>query len=108
MANFFKMNDKTFKVGDLIQVGYKLTEGEKSRVQNFSGILIKIKGNSHENKMITVRKMSKSGIGVERIFPLSSPLITQIKLLKQSTYQKAKAYFIRHVSERQLRKRLFH
>lgn len=108
MANYFKMNDKTFKVGDLLQVVYKITEGEKSRLQNFSGILIRVKGSSPENKMFTVRKISKSGIGVERIFPLSSPLIAQIKLLKQSTYQKAKAYFVRHISERQLRKRLFH
>lgn len=108
MANSFYFQDKRFKVGDNVQIMYKLSEEEKIKTQSFSGFLISIKGNNKSNKMITVRKISKSGIGVERIFPLASPLITDIKLKKQSTYQKAKAYFIRHLSSKHLQKKLFH
>ena len=108
MANFFYLNDKRFKIGDNVQIIYKLYEEDKVKTQSFSGFLISIKGNNNNNKMITIRKISKFGIGVERIFPLFSPYLTQINLLKNSYYQKAKAYFIRHLSQKELRKRLFH
>lgn len=108
MANNFYFQDKQFKIGDYLEIKYKISEGEKIKTQNFSGFLIGIKGSNNNNKMITIRKISKFGIGVERIFPLFSPYLTQINLLKNSYYQKAKAYFIRHLSQKELRKRLFH
>ena len=108
MANFFYLNDKRFKIGDNVQIIYKLYEEDKVKTQSFSGFLISIKGNNNNNKMITIRKISKFGIGVERIFPLASPLITDIKLKKESTHQKAKAYFIRRLSFKHLQKKLFH
>lgn len=108
MANNFYFQDKRFKIGDEIQVTYKISEGEKLKAQNFAGLLIGVKGINNTNRMITVRKISKSGIGVERIFPLASPLITNIALKKESRYQKAKAYFIRHLSSKRLQKKLFH
>lgn len=108
MANYFHLQDKRFKVGDEVQITYKVFEGEKLKAQNFAGILIGVKGNKKTNKMITIRKISKSGIGVERIFPLTSPLITNVVLKKESRYQKAKAYFIRSLSSKLLQKKLFH
>ena len=107
MANSFKYKDNRYKVGDSLTVSYKIKEGDKERVQAFRGILIKIKGADEQNRMITVRKISKSKIGIERIFPLFSPFIAEIKLNKKSTYQKAKLYFIRNLSEAELRRKLY-
>lgn len=102
-----KLNNKEYCVGDQIEIKYKIKEGEKERLQPFKGILIKIKGSSPDNQMITVRKVTKRGIGVERIFPIQSPFITEIKLIKHSQYNKAKAYFIRNLSEKNLRLKLY-
>lgn len=107
MANYLTYKDLQFHIGDLIRVTYKLKEGDKERQQNFEGYLINIRGNKPENKAITVRKISKSGIGVEKILPLSSPFIVDIKLVKHSQYKKATAYFIRHLSEKELKQKLF-
>lgn len=107
MANSIKYNDKILAVGDTVSVSYKIREGDKERVQAFVGLLIKVKGNRPETKMITVRKISHSGIGVERIIPLSSPFLTSFKLVKKSSYTKAKAYFVRGFSDQHLRKKLY-
>ena len=107
MANAVTYKDLTIHVGDTIGVNYTFKEANKSRQQLFSGILIRVKGNSPENRMITVRKISKSGIGVERIFPLASPLIADISVEKKSNFSKAKSYFIRELSVKRLNKRLY-
>jgi large subunit ribosomal protein L19 len=57
--------------------------------------------------MITVRKISKSGTGVERIFPMSSPFIADIKVEKKSTFSKARAYFVRDLSQKKIRQKLY-
>jgi large subunit ribosomal protein L19 len=81
------------KPGDLIEVHQKIIEGERKRIQIFRGILIARKhGGSRET--ITVRKVSK-GIGVEKIFPIHSPTIESIKLIKRGTARRAKLYFLR-------------
>lgn len=107
MANSFSYKDKTYKVGDTIDIDYKIKEGDKERIQSFKGILLKIKGNTPVTKMITVRKMSNAGIGVERIIPLSSPNIANVSLVKKSNYQKAKLYFLRNLSDQELRTKLY-
>ena len=107
MANSFTFNDKSFSVGDTISITYKLKEDGKERQQIFKGTLIAVKGNRAENKMITIRKTSHSGIGVERIIPIASPYLTGIKLVKKSDYRKAKAYFVRKISEQDLKQKLF-
>lgn len=79
--------------GDLIEVHQKIIEGERKRTQVFRGILIARKhGGSRET--ITVRKVSK-GIGVEKIFPLNSPNIEKIELIKRGSARKAKLYYLR-------------
>lgn len=95
-------------VGDMIAVNYKIKEGDKERQQLFQGILTKIKGHDAANRMITIRKISNTGLGVERIIPLSSPFIAGIKLVKKSTYQKAKLYFLPGLSAQQLSHKLYH
>ena len=110
MGRFLKWQDKTFKVGDTITVGYKIKEivkgKEKERIQDFTGILIKIEG-KEENKTFTIRKVSKAGIGVERIIPVTSPWIAYIKPVRKTTYAKAKALFIKDKSGSEIRKRLY-
>lgn len=107
MANKLVYKDKQFQVGDTISVHYKIKEGDKERIQIFKGILIKVKGSSENTKTFTVRKISKSGVGVERIIPLNSPYIADIVLIKKTSYKKSKAYFIRDLSEKELKRKLY-
>lgn len=82
-----------FKPGDNIAVSYKIIEGAKERIQTFKGNVIQING-SGSTKTFTVRKMS-SGVGVERIFPVASPIITDIKILKKGKVRRAKLFYLR-------------
>jgi large subunit ribosomal protein L19 len=109
MANVVHYNEKPLTIGDTVAVDYKIKEGDnKERIQQFAGILIKIKGADDAKRMITVRKIAKSGTGVERIFPLMSPFIADIKVTKKSNFRKARAYFIRDLSAKKMRRKLYH
>ena len=83
-----------FSSGDTISVGVKVVEGDRSRVQVFEGIVIAISAGSNISKTFTVRKIS-NGVGVERIFPLHSPNINSIKVLKKGKVRRAKLYYMR-------------
>lgn len=107
MANSFIYKDTKFKVGDTVSIDYKLKEGDKTRIQVFKGIIIKIKGDSEANRMFTVRKISKIGVGVEKVIALLSPYIAKMELIKKSSYQKAKLYFIRGLTEQEVRTKLY-
>ena len=107
MSNSFLYKDTRYKVGDTVSIDYKLKEGEKERIQIFKGIIVKVRGDSEANRMFTVRKISKSGVGVEKIIPLLSPYIAKMKLIKKSSYQKAKLYFIRGLTEQEVRTKLY-
>ena len=82
-----------FKAGDTIRVGYKVTEGTRSRVQAYEGVCIARSGGSI-NENFTVRKMSY-GEGVERVFPVYSPLIDSIKVVRRGEVRRAKLYYLR-------------
>ena len=107
MANSFLYKDTRYKVGDTVSIDYKLKEGDKERTQIFKGIIIKVRGDSEANRMFTVRKLSKTGIGVEKIIPLLSPFIAKMKLVKKSSFQKAKLYFIRGLTEQEAGTKLY-
>lgn len=107
MANSIQFKDITLAVGDTVKINYRIKEGDKERQQLFEGILLKIKGASDDTRTITVRKMSKSGVGVERIIPLSSPYIADIKVSRKSNYTKSKLYFIRELSDQNIRRKLY-
>ena len=106
MANSITIKDTKVKIGDTIAITYKFKDKDKEKSQIFKGIVISIKGSS-VNKMFTVRKMTRSKIGVERIFPIISPFIDKVDVLKSGTVKKAKAYFIRDKSEREIAERLY-
>ena len=86
-------NYPDFKSGDSIIVSYKIVEGAKERIQDFRGDVLQIKG-SGAGKTFTVRKIS-NGVGVERIFPFSSPHIVEIKLVKKGKVRRAKLFYLR-------------
>jgi large subunit ribosomal protein L19 len=94
MANQGKIGEISFAVGDKIKVLQKIQEGDKIRTQPFEGIVIAIKGKG-ENKMFTVRKIAVGGIGVERIWPLNSPWLENIKVIKKGKVRRAKLYYLR-------------
>ena len=83
-----------FRSGDTIYVGVKVIEGTKSRVQNFEGVVIAKSSGGGLDKTFTVRKIS-NGVGVEWIFPLNSPNIDSIKVLKKGKVRRAKLYYLR-------------
>lgn len=107
MANSFKYKDRDFQVGDSVDIIYKIKEGNKERQQKYRGIIIKVKGQNEENRSITVRRKSRSGVGVERIIPLSSPYLTDIKLAKKGLTKRAKIYFIRNLSDQEIRRKIY-
>lgn len=82
------------KPGYTVAVHQKIKEGDKERTQIFEGIIIAQKGGKTPGATFMVRKISE-GIGVEKIFPLYSPLITKIKVLKKAKVKKAKLYYLR-------------
>jgi len=82
-----------FRAGDNVSVSYKIVEGAKERIQKFRGDVIQIKGTG-STKTFTVRKMS-NGVGVERIFPLSSPHIVGIEINKRGKVRRARLFYLR-------------
>lgn len=84
-----------FKAGDSVSVSVRISEGGKSRIQLFEGIVIATKGNKNNTDgHFRVRKMS-SGIGVERVFPYHSPNVEAIKVLKRGKTRRAKLFYLR-------------
>lgn len=84
-----------FSVGDNVSVQYRIIEGEKERVQTFKGDVIQIKGTGL-TKMFTVRKMS-SNVGVERIFPFTSPNIVGVEVNKRGKVRRARLFYLRNL-----------
>jgi large subunit ribosomal protein L19 len=83
------------RIGDTVRVHIRIVEGNKERVQIVEGIVIKMRG-SQNRKTITVRKVS-FGVGVERIFPLHSPRVEKVEIVKHSKVRRAKLYYLREL-----------
>ncbi len=92
-AEHLRSDLPAFAPGDTLRVHYKIVEGKTERIQVFEGLCIAIKG-SAGRRTFTVRKISY-GVGVERIFPLSSPRIQKIEVMRQGKVRRAKLYYIR-------------
>ena len=90
-----------FRPGDTLKVTVKITEGSKSRLQAFEGVCIARKNNS-VNSNFTVRKISH-GEGVERVFPLFSPIVEKIEVVRKGDVRRAKLYYLRNLSGKKAR-----
>ncbi len=91
-----KENITSFNVGDTVKVFYKIKEGNKERVQGYEGTVI-AKRNGGIRETFTVRRVS-FGVGVERTFPLNSPKIDKIEVLKKGKVRRAKLFYLRDLS----------
>ncbi|MFH1577467.1 MAG: 50S ribosomal protein L19 [Candidatus Omnitrophota bacterium] len=90
---YTKKEVPSFKVGDTVKVMTKIREGDKMRLHPFEGIVIARKGRGYKTSF-TVRKISY-GEGVERVFPLHSPRVERIEILRQGKVKRAKLYYLR-------------
>ncbi len=90
-----------FKAGDTVTVAYRIVEGNKERIQQYRGVVIKIAGHM-EKRRFTVRKMSGT-VGVERIFPIESPHIESITVNKIGKVRRAKLYYLRALTGKKAR-----
>ncbi len=94
-------NHPEFKAGDTVTVAYRIREGNKERIQEFRGDVIKVSGHTG-SKRFTVRKMS-GNVGVERIFPLDSPFIDKITINKHGKVRRARIYYLRKLTGKKAR-----
>lgn len=90
-----------FRSGDTVTVSYRIKEGNKERIQQYRGVVIRISGHG-DKKRFTVRKMSEN-VGVERIFPIESPFIESITVNKVGKVRRAKLYYLRALTGKKAR-----
>ena len=91
--------------GDTVRVSQKIIEKGKQRLQDFEGLILARKHGTEAGGTFTVRRVA-SGVGVEKIFPLYSPMIDKIEIVKRSRVRRAKLYFIREKVTREVRRQL--
>ncbi len=92
-AEGMKAEVPSFNVGDTVRVGFRIIEGGKERIQNFEGVVI-AKKNGGIRETFTVRRLS-FGVGVERCFPLHSPKIARVEVVRAGKVRRAKLYYLR-------------
>ncbi|WP_286336318.1 50S ribosomal protein L19 [Hydrogenimonas cancrithermarum] len=95
-AQMASKNIPAFRAGDTVRVAVNIKEGEKTRVQNFEGVCISIRGEG-TGKTFIVRKIGANNVGVERIFPLYSDSIESIEVLRRGRVRRAKLYYLRNL-----------
>jgi large subunit ribosomal protein L19 len=97
----------SFKAGDSVNVHVKISEGNKERIQQFQGVVLYRRGSNTNGEMFSVRKVS-NGVGVERIFPILSPAIEKIEVLKIGKVRRAKLYYMkgRHGKSARIKEKL--
>lgn len=100
-AKQIKKDTPLFRAGDTVKVNIKIKEGEKVRIQPYEGVVIARRGEGTSETFI-VRKMSGS-IGVERIFPINSPLIDKIEVLKRGKVRRARIFYLRNLTGKKAR-----
>ncbi|MDP2599260.1 MAG: 50S ribosomal protein L19 [Deltaproteobacteria bacterium] len=98
---YLKKGVPDFRPGDTIRVFAKIREGEKERLQAFEGVVLRYRG-SGSRSTITVRKISY-GVGVERIFPINSPVIDRIEIVQKGRVRRARLYYLRKLAGKKAR-----
>ena len=94
MAQFFTYKDQNIAVGDTVRVHQQISEGEKSRVQIFEGIVIAIR-NRGTGKSFIVRRIGSGNVGVEKIIPINMPSIQKIEVKRKGQVRRSKLYYLR-------------
>ncbi len=94
-SEFLRSDLPEFRAGDTVRVHVKVSEGDKQRIQLFQGVVIARRGNG-TGESFTVRKIS-GGIGVERVFPLHSPMLDKIDVVRRGRVRRAKLYYLREL-----------
>ena len=94
--DYLKKDIPEIRPGDTVKVHIKVVEGGRERVQIFQGIVIAIRG-SGLSRTMTVRRIASGGIGVERIFPLHSPVVQKIEVVRKGKVRRAKLYYLRSI-----------
>lgn len=105
VSNQFRVDIARIHPGDLVRVHQKIKEGDKERVSAFEGIIIAKKHGDGITGTFTVRKVV-DGIGVERTFPIHSPRIDKIDIVRRSKVRRAKLYYIRDKAAREVRRKM--
>lgn len=95
-AQLENRNIPEFRAGDTVRVAVRIKEGQKTRVQNYEGLCIAIRGQG-TGRTFNVRKMGANSVGVERIFPLYSDSIESIEVLRKGRIRRAKLYYLREL-----------
>ena len=91
--------------GDTVRVWQKIKEGEKTRLQAFEGLILSRKHGNEAGATFTVRKVV-DGVGVERIFPMYSPMIDEIEIVRRSKVRRSKLYFVREKATKEIRRQM--
>lgn len=104
-VNIEQRKNADIRAGDTVRVWQKITEGGKTRLQAFEGLVIARKHGREPGATFTVRKVT-SGVGVEKIFPLYAPMIDKIEIVKRSKVRRAKLYYIREKAAREIKKKM--
>ena len=94
MANKFEFKKTEILVGDVVKVSQKIVEEGKERIGIFQGMIIAVRGRG-ENKSFVVRRIGAGKIGIEKIFPVASPILTKIEVIKRNHVRRAKLYYLR-------------
>lgn len=89
----FLKEERDFRVGDTVRISMEIVEGEKKRIQQYQGIIIK-RGSSGLNATITVRKIT-AGVGIEKIIPVNMPSVKEIEVIRKGKVRRSKLYYLR-------------
>ncbi len=106
-VNIEERQKLSLRSGDTVRVWQKIEEKEKVRLQAFEGLVLAVKHGTEAGSTFTVRKVA-SGVGVERIFPLYSPGIDRVEILRRARMRKSKLYYIRDKAAREVKRQMRH
>jgi large subunit ribosomal protein L19 len=101
-AQVAEKNIPEFRAGDTVRLAVTIKEGDKSRIQNYEGVCIAIRGEG-TGKTITVRKIGANSVGIERVFPIYSDSIEEIKVIRRGRVRRAKLFYLRERSGKSAR-----
>ncbi len=101
-AQVAEKNIPDFRAGDTVRLAVSITEGDKTRIQNYEGVCISIRGEG-TGRTITVRKIGANGVGIERIFPIYTDSINEITVVRRGRVRRAKLFYLRDLAGKKAR-----